>query len=397
MKADRGRRNANARAGRFERLTPVSRRTEMGVLLRKFWHPVALSRKLPAGSAMPVRVFGEELTLYRGASGSPYLVAGRCAHRLTKLHTGWIEGEDIRCIYHGWKYDGSGKCVERPAEKDAASCRIAIESYAAHEYAGLIFAYLGDGPAPEFDLPRKDVFETPDMIMYAREETWPCNWLQLVENSMDAVHVSFVHQAGKVGQFGKAVSTAIPELEYEETDAGIRQIATRGTNVRVSNWTFPNYNHIAVPGLASEDPWVEIGIWMVPVDDERTTRFGLWAAPSTNSASDTRLKEYFCEHGVYDAADHHEALFTRGEYPDDPLIQITSAQDYLAAIGQGTVADRANEMLGRSDAGIALLRRLFLRELDAIAAGQPTKRWCRLAEAVKLTSSLSEGQASIQK
>ena len=100
--------------------------TEMGKLLRRFWHPVGLVQSIKPGAARPLRVLGEDLTLYRGQSGRAYLVAGRCAHRLTRLHTGWVQGEEIRCIYHGWKYGSTGQCTEAPAEGAASAARIKI-------------------------------------------------------------------------------------------------------------------------------------------------------------------------------------------------------------------------------------------------------------------------------
>ena len=152
-------------------------------------------------------------------------------------------------MYHGWRYDGTGLCTDIPAENRARSTPVKISGYPVHEYGDVLFAYLGEGPAPVFDLPRKDVLEQSDRAVFTQLQIWDCNWFQQVENSLDAVHVSFVHVWGKMGRFGEAVTAAIPKLSYEETAAGIRQIATRSeTNVRVSDWTFPNNNHIIVPG-----------------------------------------------------------------------------------------------------------------------------------------------------
>jgi len=64
------------------------------------------------------------------------------------------------------------------------------------------------------------------VIVLARIQIWPCNWFQMVENSLDAVHVSFVHLAGKVGPFGRSRHRSHSKLDYSETDAGIRQVAT---------------------------------------------------------------------------------------------------------------------------------------------------------------------------
>ncbi|MDF2119112.1 Rieske 2Fe-2S domain-containing protein [Roseiarcaceae bacterium H3SJ34-1] len=376
---------------RLKLLPQTSSDSLMGQLLRKFWQPVTRSQNVQIRKAIPVRILGETLTVYRGASGKPYLVAGHCPHRRTLLHTGWVVSETIKCMYHGWQFNGAGQCVERPAEDATRNASVRITSYPLHEYAGLIFVYMGPGDPPEFQLPRKPHFEAPDTMLFVREETWPCNWFQQVENSLDAVHVSFVHHWGEVGTFGGAVAPTIPQLEYEETDAGIRQTATRSANsVRVSNWTFPNNNHIITPGLTLEDPWVDIGIWMTPLDDEHTTRFVTYAIKSTTPENDKRIRDYFDKFGDYNPADHHDDLIKRGILPDDDVLQLTSAQDYVAAVGQGTIADRLNERLGQSDRGITFLRRLFWREMELIREGRATKPWHRLKEAPVLPKQIRE-------
>jgi 5,5'-dehydrodivanillate O-demethylase len=377
---------------RFHELAQCNHNTGMGQLLRRFWQPVSPSIAIEKGKAKLIKIMGEELTLFRGESGRPYLVAGRCAHRLTRLDTGWVQGEEIRCIYHGWKYDGAGQCREAPAESPEFAARVKIAGYPVREYANLIFAYLGDGEAPEFDLPRKDVLETDQATIIARTEVWPCNWLQLVENSLDAVHVSFVHHAGKVGPFGEAVSAAIPDLEYVETDAGIRQIATRGKgNVRESDWTFPNYNHIVIP---SKDggPWIDTCVWRVPIDLTTTLRIGVYAINTQDMEVRAKFVNYMETFGAYDPANHHDDLFDRRLFPEDKLLQLTSAQDYVAALGQGSLPDRDRERLGKSDAGIVMLRRLFWRELEALrGSGQP-KTWRRLPDIGDLPTQRSEVQ-----
>lgn len=365
---------------RLRKLHQTGRDTAMGKLLRSFWQPFALAQDIAIGKAKTVRVMGEDLTVYRGQSGTAFLVGGYCPHRLTLLANGWVDGDQIRCMYHGWKFDGAGQCTERPAERDAKPPNIRVVSYPVEEYAGLLFAYMGEGEPPAFDLPRKSVFERPGALQFARIETWPCNWLQQVENSMDAVHVSFVHHWGSVGSFGAVVAATIPELSYEETDAGIRQTAVRSAkSTRVSDWTFPNNNHISHPTLELTDPWVDVGVWMTPVDDENTMRFLIYSIPSTDPATDERIRDYFEQYSEYNPADHHDDLFVRGILPDDKLVQLTSAQDYVAAVGQGAIVDRTRERLGRSDMGIALLRRLYWREMEAIDNGVPGKAWKRLS------------------
>ncbi|NML44267.1 Rieske 2Fe-2S domain-containing protein [Ramlibacter sp. G-1-2-2] len=350
----------------------------MGKLLRLFWQPIALSTDVKKGDAIPVKVLGDELTLFRGDSGEAHLVAGRCRHRQTLLHTGWVHGDTIRCMYHGWRFDGSGACVERPAEKEAAPPPAAkIAGYPVREYCGLVFAWLGEGEAPEFDLPRKDALEAEGVTIVATKETWKINWFQQIENSLDATHVSFVHRALRVASFGDAVTDAIPELSYAETEAGIEQTARRGAgNVRKSNWTFPNNNHVVVPGLTPADPWIDFVIWMVPADDEHSTRFTLYALKAQDEAQKQRLLQQFEKYGQYNADEHFEELFLQRKGPEEgDVIGLISAQDYIAQRGQGIIADRELEMLGKSDLGVITLRRIFWRELEAVRNGKPTKPW----------------------
>jgi 5,5'-dehydrodivanillate O-demethylase len=374
-------------AERLKLLPLIGPSTEMGAFLRRFWQPVARSHKVSAGTAQGIRIFDEELTVYRGEGGKAHLVAGRCPHRRTLLHTGWVEGDDIRCMYHGWKFDAAGRCLERPPEHEASPpANICIKSYPVHEYAGFIFAHMGEGAPPPFELPRKDALEEPGRIAVVREETWPCNWLQMVENSLDAAHVSFAHQQGIVGTFGATVTRKVPKLEYLETDAGIRQIATRAANnVRISDWTFPNNNHILQPTTGPDAPWMDVVLWLVPVTDTLTKRFTVYSQPSAGAEQDDAFRRYFDEKvETYCSSQFHCELFDEHKYPEDTFMQLTSAQDYVAQVGQGPIVDRTLENLGTSDAGIVLLRRILWRELLAIREGRPAKTWKKLAEAAHL-------------
>jgi 5,5'-dehydrodivanillate O-demethylase len=371
-----------SRSEQLKMLTQTTPDTPMGQLLRRFWHPIALSKDLAPGKTKLVKVLGEELTLYRGDTGTPHLVGARCRHRATLLHTGWVEGDRIRCMYHGWQFDGTGACTQRPAEKEArppAACK--IPGYPLHEYGGLVFAWLGEGEAPAFDLPRKDALEAEGVVIVATQETWRINWFQQIENSLDATHVSFVHRALRVASFGDAVTDAIPELSYAETEAGIEQTARRGEgNVRKSNWTFPNNNHVVVPGLAKDDPWIDFVIWMVPADDEHSTRFTLYAMKPQSEEQKQRLLSQFDKYGQYNADEHYEELFFQRKGPEEgDVIGLISAQDYIAQRGQGVIADRELELLGRSDLGVITLRRLFWREMDLLRKGEPTKQWRKRA------------------
>lgn len=367
---------------RINLLTECAPGTPMGRLLRSFWQPVAIANQLDPGTARGIRIMCEDLTLYRGMSGKHYLVGGRCAHRCGILHTGWIEGEELRCMYHGWRYDGLGQCTEMPAEKRPRPELVRIAGYPVHEYGGLLFAYMGEGPAPEFDLPRKPFFEEPGWLLFPREQAWDCNWFQQVENSLDGAHLSFAHAWGRVSRFQEEITTAIPELSYDETDAGIRQTSKRSeTNIRISNWTFPNNNHVNSPGPRKGDRWGHFCGWVVPVDEHHTLRMGIQAVPSTDPETDRRMQETY---GIlatgFTPADYYDDLFNRHVVPDAAARQIINTQDYVAVRGQGVVVDRTKETLAQTDMGIILLRRICFRELEAIEAGRPTKQWKRLTE-----------------
>jgi len=367
-------------------LVEVSAGTPMGILLRSFWQPIAVADKLAPGQARGLRVMNEELTLFRGQSGRFYLVGGRCAHRGTVLHTGWVQGEQIRCMYHGWRYAGTGQCTEMPAETHPRPELVKIAGYPLHEYCGVLFAYMGEGPAPSFELPRKDSLEEPGCFILHQEQVWDCHWFQQIENSLDAAHVSYVHMWGKLGRFGEEITAASPELSYEETSAGIRQIARRpGNNVRVSDWTFPNNNHIVSAGLVKGEPWFHTSVWAVPIDERNTRRFTIVAIPPTAAATAELMAAEMANN--YDPSQHYDELFDRHHVPKQGEgYGLTSTQDYVALRGQGAIADRGAERLGRTDAGIALLRKIFLRELAAIRAGKPPKPWRKLQEAPDMPS-----------
>src|SRR4051812_47838118 len=98
--------------------------TLAGRYLRRFWQPVYVADALPPSVAMPIRIMSEDFTIYRGESGTPHVVADRCAHRGTLLSLGWVEEDCIRCLYHGWKYDGGGQCVEQPGEGPGFADRV---------------------------------------------------------------------------------------------------------------------------------------------------------------------------------------------------------------------------------------------------------------------------------
>ncbi|MBM2811533.1 MAG: hypothetical protein HW416_2292 [Chloroflexi bacterium] len=355
--------------------------TLAGRYLRSFWQPICRSQDLSPGRARPVRIMGEDLTVYRGRT-DPHLLAFRCAHRGTQLSTGWVEDDNIRCFYHGWKYDGSGQCIEQPAEPEPFCQRIKIRSYPVQEYLGLIFAYLGEGDAPE--LPRYPDFEA-DGVLEFQTLYRACNYFNTVENEVDSVHVSFAHRKSRPG----VANQPPPLVAGDETDWGIEQRYTyasaNGEVVKVSYLVMPNIKYGQMPPTTVYEtgPGDDIR-WLVPIDDTSHLYFVVHLSHVTGDA--VRL---FQEHRAGDRGTLNpwtadlsaEILAGRRRVQDIdektdgvPIIQL---QDDVAQTGQGAIADRVEEHLGRSDVNVRLLRKVFERELRALAEGRPLKHWIR--------------------
>lgn len=111
-----------------------------GRFIRRFWQPVMVGDDLATGAAKRIELLGEHFTAYRGEDGVAHMVEDQCPHRMTRLSLGWVEGDCIRCFYHGWMFDAEGKCVEQPAEKDAFKDKVSIRAFPTREYLGLVFA-----------------------------------------------------------------------------------------------------------------------------------------------------------------------------------------------------------------------------------------------------------------
>jgi 5,5'-dehydrodivanillate O-demethylase len=351
--------------------------TLAGRYLRRFWQPVYVADALEAGHAKPIRIMSEDFTLYRGEAGTAHLVDFRCAHRGTQLSTGWVEGDCIRCFYHGWKYDGSGQCVEQPAEDAGFASKVRIRSYPIREHLGLLFAYLGDGDAPHF--PPFPAFQG-EGLLEADGELFPCNYFQQFENSTDEVHLSFVHRQGASHQG----LYDLPRITAEETAYGMVRHGTRASgDVRVSLHLMPNVTRVIIPpmaGLQGAGGWRDTYLCFVPVDDEQHRAFVAQFIHVTGEAAEAYRAQRECYQAVCAAARPSseaaaDVLAGKLRVADVEHPDLVIVQDKVAQAGQGAIADRTRERLGRSDVGVVLLRRIWERELRALATGRPLKQW----------------------
>lgn len=328
--------------------------TPAGMLLRQHWLPVALSAEVPAGEARPMRVLGEDLTLYRDAGGAAHVVGARCPHRGTLLHTGWVEDDCIRCSYHGWRFDASGQCVEQPAEQPGFAAASRIDSHPVEDYAGMVFVHLGDGDPPP--LPRYPELDAPATRVVASIRPpgpWPINYFQALENNVDPVHLSFVHRASE------PFTREVPEVRAERTPDGIAMTAVRGGVARRTHYWFPLMIQLPlylIPGDRTEFPFFN---WPVPVDDTHTTFIAATAIPEHLA---DRVRPDIAGRTMEPSA--AAALLAGTRRPAS-----VTEEDYVAMVGQGTIADRKHERLGRSDVGIVELRRLWRERLAEATAG----------------------------
>ncbi len=168
----------------------------MGQLLRRYWMPIAAVSEFENIWIKTVRLMGEDLTLYKDLSGAFGLIDRHCPHRRADLSYGFVEQCGLRCNYHGWRFDETGRCVEQPWEDIAVpearfKDRIHITAYPVEEKAGLLWAYLGPQPAPL--VPDWEAFSWKNGFVQIVFADVPCNWLQCQENSIDPVHFEWMH------------------------------------------------------------------------------------------------------------------------------------------------------------------------------------------------------------
>jgi 5,5'-dehydrodivanillate O-demethylase len=362
--------------------------TLAGRYLRMFWQPVSRSQDVLAGRAKPIKIMSEDFTLYRGETGKAHLVDFRCAHRRTQLSVGTVEQDSIRCFYHGWKYDHTGQCVEQPAEKKSSCAKVRIRSYPVQEHWGLIYAYLGEGEPPAF--PRYRHLEgAPEESIEVEAVIRRYNYFQNVENGcFDPTHLNWVH-ATIADTYERGTDEAV--LSAEESIWGITVYSDRPSGRRTINqYGMPNIFWAEQPGsfrlenvpadLKSGPGFCELTNGYVPIDDEshyqfQVTRVGfsgkaaeLYRAERARLAAKRDLRRE-------DLVEDILAGKIRLADVDPARTDIIRLQDDVAQIGQGRITDRSKEHLGRSDVAIVLLRRIWTRELRALAEGKPLKQW----------------------
>ena len=351
-----------------DQLTLVGPGTAMGDLMRCYWHPIAAAAQLDDEPVRPVKLLGESLVLYRDGRGGLGLLAERCAHRGASLGYGVPEDAGLRCPYHGWMYDARGQCIERPAEEYEGSLdgRIAIQAYPVKELGGLIFAYLGPEPAPL--LPSYPGLVWERAVRQSEGMVIPCNWLQVVENLLDPVHVQWLH-----GRY-------FAHLKDREGPDRLREFLDYHAPAPVQSFSFDPFQHgiiqryvlkatdghsedhgqalfFPATTMANPAPTVSSLVFVVPLDDTHTWFLEHVAQRSDRQGEQTAVP-YFEVHAIDEAG--------------RPMTGTANGQDYMVVVTQGEVARRDLEHLGRSDVGIIRYRRLLAEQSELVAdGGQP--------------------------
>ena len=348
-------------------LVTVAKGTPAGEMLRRYWHPVALSAEIK-DLPVQVRALGEDIILFRTPGGAIGAVHPRCAHRGTNLFHGKVEERGIRCCYHGWLFDTEGRCLEQPCEPQGGLKRQNYRQpwYPAEERYGLVFAYLGPLAAKPA-LPRYDVLENlgPEMMLYANgdsigsggPERMCCNWFQTHENVMDPLHVYVLHSTFSTNQFNEMMAVP-PEISFEPTEYGMYSVQLRrfadGSRLRrITELVLPNIRIVADPFLRSFTKANNVA-WALPVDETNTRIFTVYGLAKDAPLPRNRNPMYAGKTWFELDAEGHQ------RFPGD----------YEAQVSQGPITWHSEEQLATSDRGVAMFRRLFRQSVKAVQEGR---------------------------
>ncbi len=341
-----------------EELTHVGPGTPCGEYLRRFWQPIILAEAL---HDLPrrLRIMGEDLVAFRDQSGAVGLLELHCPHRGTSLEFGLVSKKGIRCCYHGWLFDVDGKILETPGEPPDSTLkdRLYHGAYPVHEYGGLVFAYMGP-PHKQPAFPMLDTFDLPGYQLVARPGyIWPCNWLQVKENSMDPAHLAFLHTLpGSEGFTGDLA--ALGEWDFMETPVGMVYIDTRRQGdkvwVRVADFIPPNIHQFP----PNADPMAQrtrmnrpaATTWTVPIDDTHTMQIGFRRAPE---GRELRRDAGFGQDGN---RPYEERQRVPGDYDAQMSIH-------------GGISRHGLEHLASTDRGVTMLRNMLRRGIRAVQHG----------------------------
>ena len=362
----------------------------MGNLFREHWVPGALSSELPEpdGAPMRLRLLGEDLLAFRTTGGSVGVIQNSCPHRGASLFFGRNEEDGLRCVYHGWKFDVSGACIDMPNEPAESNFKhkIRATAYPGVERNGLLWVYMGPRSAPP-PLPDLEPNMLPDGEWVVRAYQRECNWMQGLEGDVDTCHVSFLHLGGisaaqaPAGTWARfALQEKAPRYEVIDTDSGTMYGTYRPAGPdnyywRIGNFVFPCYAFTPTGVLGLE---VRFQAW-VPMDDDHTlvistgpraramqASAGPWQFAPTDVVPTT--SDWL---GRFRTVGNKENDYQidRAAQKRDSFTGIASifVQDHAVTESMGAIGRRDREHLGTSDMMIIQTRRRLLNAAKALA------------------------------
>ncbi len=375
-----------------DQLSRVSPGTPMGELMRRYWHPIAATVEMKENPTKAVRILGEDLVLYRDRSGTFGLLQESCPHRRVNLLYGIPEEQGLRCPYHGWRFDETGKCLEMPAEAPDSTFkdRVTALSYPVQELGGLIWTYMGPQPAPL--LPRWDLFVMGGVVREIGSTMLPCNWLQCMENSLDPCHTEWLHGYQ---------SYYIMELEGKGDQiprtADGHYAVFRHLKIGFDIFEHGVYKRRLMEGMSEDhDDW-KVGHPILFPYTLRIT-FGAGTFQIRVPVDDTHTW-----HINYSCVPQEPGAEPQGDVPMNPVAfqdenghairKGTLPQDMMAWWTQGPLAERHLEKLATSDQGVILYRRLLRDQMRLVAdGGEPMNTFRDPARNVRLNVHTEQNQ-----
>ena len=376
--------------------------TPMGNWFRRFWLPVALSRELPKPDCPPVRlrILSEDLIAFRDTNGKIGLLSRYCPHRGASLFFGRNEEGGLRCVYHGWKFDTTGVCIDMPNEPAECSFKHKIRqtAYPTREAGGVIWAYMGPQEImPE--LPQLEWTLVPQNHVYAHKRFQHCNYLQNVEGEVDSSHVSFLHREFRPEKFNAAIAGQVllaqakdtaPKFLVQETEYGLAIGARRNWDAdqyywRVTKFLMPSFT------LIPSEAGAPINFTAaVPVDDKNMVGFTVTWLPDRPLADDdiSTLESWTGAYAEVDpktfepiASRANDYLLDREKQRTENFTGMRGIREQDIAVQEdqfgGPVTDRTKEHLGTSDAGVITLRRRLLNSVRNFQQGQEPPEPCK--------------------
>ena len=367
-------------------MTKVGRGEPMGELFRRYWLPLTLSEQLPEPDCEPVRLrlLGEDLVAFRDTNNAIGVVEAFCPHRRAPLFFGRNEEAGLRCVYHGWKFDTTGACIDMPSEPAESDFKdkVSVRAYPAREFGDTIWVYMGPGDPPE--LPQMEWATIPRD--HRRVAMWivECNWLQVLEGNVDTAHVSFLHSAndGIPGVREEGLEDRAPQLQVIENSVGFAYGGRRKRRAddqyywRVTQFLMPMYTLIPGPG------WPRACVGVVPIDDHHAIRFQVSYNPeapleSTRLLTPREMGEFrFPDGQTIDIWLPTENRGNRYQIDRDMQRRLNytgikgiETQDRAMTEGMGYVCDRSQEHLGTSDLAVIAMRRVLERRAQELQKG----------------------------